>query len=157
MEIKDFAVKQIDTIFLKNHFDEFYSLFAENTRGHEQDKEISEEYIAFKANEIFKYMENDSSIVLASIFENKLVGVLWSYKRVFMEEKRIYINTLIIKDDYRGMGIGKDLMTEIERVALENNINTIDVSTSTFKTGAISFYENLGYTSERIQFKKDLK
>ena len=64
---------------------------------------------------------------------------------------------MIIKDIYRGMGIGKKLMKELETIALKNNIYTIDVSTSTFKVEAINFYESLGFTSERIQFKKELK
>ena len=157
MEIINYEVKQLDSALLKDYFNDFYTLFAENTRGHEQYKEITESYISGKANEIFKYIDNHDSVILGCIYENNLVGLLWSYKRVFLEEKRFYVNSMIIKDIYRGMGIGKKLMDELEIVALRNNIYTIDVSTSTFKVDSINFYENLGFTSERIQFKKDLK
>lgn len=150
-------IKILTKEFLKIHYNEFYKLFAENTRGHEIDKEISDSYIEKKANEIFNFMETDSTFIIGAILENKIVGILWAYKRIFLEESRIYINTLIINDTNRGLGIGKKLMAEIESVAKINNINTIDVSTSTFKKDAIKFYEDLGYTSERVQFKKELK
>lgn len=157
MTKKHFEIKIIDSEFLSEHYEEFYALFSENTRGHENEKVISELYITEKAMEIFKFMANENTIIIGSVFENEIVGILWAYKRVFLEENRIYVNSLIVKEEYRGMGIGKNLMSEMEKIALKNNIYTLDLSTSTFKVEAINFYENLGYESERIQFKKHLR
>ena len=89
--------------------------------------------------------------------KEKLIGFIWAYPRVFLEENRIYINALIIDKKYRGRGFGQMLVEEVEKYARENNIFVVDVSTASFKEEAINFYEKIGYVSERVQLRKSLK
>lgn len=141
---------------LKTHFKDFLDLFAENTRGHVTDQVIEDSYIKNKADETFDYLKKGQAILLGLFVNNKLAGFLWAYPRLFLEEQRLYINSLIIDKAYRGRQYGKALMDEIERIALEKNIYVIDVSTASFKTDAIRFYEKLGYKHERVQLRKGL-
>lgn len=139
-----------------NHFDAFYELFAENTRGHVIDQEIKDEYILQKAKEIHHYMETGDVLLLGMFDDSKLIGFLWAYKRIFLEELRYYINSLIVSDLYRGQGLGRLMIIELEKIAIQSGVHVIDVSTATFKTDAIRFYENLGFVSERIQLRKQI-
>jgi ribosomal protein S18 acetylase RimI-like enzyme len=142
---------------LRKNFEAFYDLFAENTRGHVIDQKIDEDYIRRKANEIYDYLESGKAILIGAFENDKLIGFLWAYQRIFLEECRIYINSLIISDTYRGKGIGKLLVNELEKKARALKIPAIDVSTATFKKNTIKFYTDIGFEPERIQLRKPLK
>lgn len=153
MEIKIFDKSDLNEIFHS-----FYKLFLENTRGHAfPDQHISELYIKQKANELLDYLQNGTAIFFGAMENSDLAGFLWAYPRIFFEEKRIYINSLIVSEKYRGRGIGGQLADEFEKYALKHGFRIIDVATASFKTDAIRFYEKRGYVSERIQFRKVLK
>lgn len=150
-------IKRFDKEDLECHFKMFLTLFAENTRGHEPEKIISDLYIETKANEIFKYFNERKVIFLGALCDKKLIGFLWAYKHVFIEEERIYINSFIIDEQYRGKKIGEKLLIELEHIAELDNIQVLDVSTATFKKEAIKFYERKGFEPERVQLRKPLR
>lgn len=141
---------------LSNHFDEFLSLFAENTRGHVINKEIEDQYILSKAKELLVYLNEKKAILLGLYSLDKLIGFLWAYPRVFFEEERLYINSLIVRDGYRGKSFGQQLLKELENIALEKKIAAIDVTTASFKTDTINFYEKNGFRHERVQLRKSI-
>jgi ribosomal protein S18 acetylase RimI-like enzyme len=150
-------IKRMKHDDLEKHFADFLLLFAENTRGHVQNQKIEDEYILFKAKELMDYLLQEKAILFGAFKCKKLIGFLWSYSRIFLEEKRMYINSLIINNNYRGEGYGKLLIEELEKYAIEKSIYAIDVTTASFKTDAIKFYGNIGFESERVQLKKTLK
>jgi ribosomal protein S18 acetylase RimI-like enzyme len=149
-------IRKMDHAELQEHFDDFLALFAENTRGHVIDQVIEDKYILFKARELFAYLDQGKAILLGAFAENKLVGFLWAYPRIFLEESRLYINAMIVADKYRGKGLGKMLVLQLEEYARENKIFAIDVQTASFKTEAIEFYRKLGFEHERVQMRKPL-
>lgn len=55
----------------------------------------------------------------------------------------LYINELWIEEKYRGLGYGKMLVTEAERVAKENGCTL--AHTATFSFQSPEFYRKLGY------------
>ncbi len=63
----------------------------------------------------------------------------------------MYIDLLVVDDNYRGYGIGSKLMRLIEVEARERNLVYIDLGTAEFQ--AKGFYEKLGY--EVVVTKKD--
>ena len=142
---------------LKNNFNVFYKLFAENTRGHVLDQFIDDEYILFKAKQLYDYLDAGNSFLFGLFIQETLCGFLWTYKRIFLEEERFYINSLIISRNHRGKGFGKLLISELERFAISKGVHVLDVSTAAFKFDAIGFYQKLGYQPERIQLRKAIK
>ncbi len=50
---------------------------------------------------------------------------------------------LFVDKDYQGQGIGKSLMTEIEKVAKEKSLKRLTVDSTHF---AVDFYKSCGYT-----------
>lgn len=150
-------IKRMSSDDLKEHFNDFLLLFAENTRGHVVDQKIEDDYILLKAKDLIGYLNQDTAVLFGNFIKEKLVGFIWAYPRVFLEENRIYINALIIDSKYRGKGFGQMLVQEVEKYAQTNNIFVVDVSTASFKEDAINFYEKIGYVSERVQLRKSLK
>lgn len=147
---------RMDHDILKKHFNDFLALFAENTRGHVIDQIIEDDYILFKAGELFGYLKNEKAVLLGMFAGKKLIGFLWAYPRIFLEESRLYINAMIVSRKYRGQGIGKLLVAELEKYAKQNKIPAIDVQTASFKSDAIEFYRKLGFAHERVQMRKAL-
>jgi len=155
--LKKYRIEMVDYTQLNKFFNQFLELFAENTRGHEKKRAITDDYIKSKAEEILKYLETGRALLFSAFDDDKIIGFLWAYPRIFFDEQRIYINSMIIKSDYRGKGLGRLLISKLEEYAKQMNIFIIDVSTASFKTDAIKFYEDLGFESERVQLRKELK
>ncbi len=110
-----------------------------------------------------KYQEikNDSRyLLLAAVFEDKVVGSIFG---VMCEELYghcrpfLVMEDLIVDENYRGKGIGKALLREIEETGKKLKCSQILFVTETGRKEAISFYEKAGYSSEtHIGFKKSL-
>ena len=57
-----------------------------------------------------------------------------------LEVKRVYVRT-----DYRGRGISKQLMLELEAIARERGVTSLVLQTGDRQNEAIALYEKLGY------------
>jgi GNAT superfamily N-acetyltransferase len=57
-----------------------------------------------------------------------------------LEVKRVYV-----RSDYRGQGISKQLMLELEAIAIERGVSSLILQTGNRQTEAIALYENIGY------------
>lgn len=69
--------------------------------------------------------ENPNYILLSALEENHLIGSVLGIicEELYGECKPfLLIEDLIVDHKYRRKGIGKALMTEIERLALENDV-----------------------------------
>ena len=56
----------------------------------------------------------------------------------------IYLEDLFVDPKYRGKGIGKKLLQELARRALESNFARLEWSVLDWNTPAIQFYESIG-------------
>lgn len=104
---------------------------------------------------------NPKYIFLSAIEGNDLVG---SVMGVICDELYgdckpfLIMEDLIVDHKYRRKGIGKALITEIERQAIEHDCYQILFITENDRTDTIAFYESLGFNSSTHKgFKKSLK
>ena len=58
---------------------------------------------------------------------------------------------LAVDPKFQGNGVGKKLMYYIEKYALDNNIAIIRLNSANYRLEAHKFYENIGYTSDKLQ------
>ena len=58
---------------------------------------------------------------------------------------------LAVDPKFQGNGVGKKLMYYIEKYALDNNMAFIRLNSANYRLEAHKFYENIGYTSDKIQ------
>jgi len=54
----------------------------------------------------------------------------------------VWIEELVVKEEFRGKGIGTKLMKELEKVAKEKKFGAISLNTKKFN---LKFYEDLGF------------
>lgn len=104
--------------------------------------------------------ENPNYILLSALEENHLIGSVLGIicEELYGECKPfLLIEDLIVDHKYRRKGIGKALMTEIEKLALENDCYQILLITHNDRKDVIAFYESLGFNPDTHKgFKKTL-
>lgn len=66
------------------------------------------------------------------------------------------ITALVVDEAQRGSGVGRALVGEAERLAMERGCALIEVTSNVKWTGAHAFYERLGYAMTSHRFGKTL-
>lgn len=98
--------------------------------------------------------------MLSAIDDNKLVGSvtgiicdeLYGQCKPFM-----VLENMIVDIRYRNKGIGKALIEDLERIALERQCTQIILVTEANRNDACSFYEQIGYSRDTHRgYKKKL-
>lgn len=62
----------------------------------------------------------------------------------FVGRRGLYLEDLFVKPEFRGGGIGKRLLVELARIALERNCGRFEWSVLDWNEPAIGFYKKLG-------------
>jgi len=113
-----------------------------------------------KMQETFDLIQsNTNHTVLGAKINGLLVGSLIGYICPVMLgqcKPFMFIESVIVSNDYRKHGIGKMLMSEIERIARKHNCFLIQLVSSSHRTEAHQFYETLGYDAGVKGFRKIL-
>lgn len=66
----------------------------------------------------------------------------------------LVIEDVVVREDCRGKGIGKQLMDELDRFALEKECEYAILVSSGFRKEAHKFYEKQGFTEDVRGFRK---
>jgi GNAT superfamily N-acetyltransferase len=62
----------------------------------------------------------------------------------FVGRRGLYLEDLFVKPEFRGLGIGRRLLTELARIAVERNCGRFEWAVLDWNEPAIGFYEKLG-------------
>ncbi|SEB25462.1 GNAT family N-acetyltransferase [Paenibacillus sp. 276b] len=70
------------------------------------------------------------------------------------DRKMLYIHEIIVGSKHRGHGTGKLLMQELIELGKEMQVDSVELTVSTFNTGAQAFYEQMGLAvrSSRMEY-----
>ena len=71
--------------------------------------------------------------------------------------KTAEIVNLIVDENSRGNGIGKELLNAIEKIAFDNRCVCIEVASGKHREAAHRFYEREGFVCGHYKLKKELK
>lgn len=92
------------------------------------------------------YPMEERNIMFVALDDDKFVGGVHGS----ITEDSMYIGWLVVDEEYKGNGIGRNLMRKIEEKAKELNVYSINLGTVEFQ--AVKFYDKLGY---KIVFVKE--
>jgi GNAT superfamily N-acetyltransferase len=84
--------------------------------------------------------------VLLAEFGDRAVGYafyFFSYSS-FLAKKTLYLEDIYISNDFRGLGIGKQLINHLQKIASDNNCGRMEWVVLDWNKSAIDFYEKLG-------------
>lgn len=103
----------------------------------------------FAKQEFDKYyikngIQQSHKISYAAYLNDRTIGVIIA--NIF--ESEAYINSLIVSEEYRGLGIGLELLQKVEEYCRNNGVKLIALHTSRFE--APDFYKKYGYIQEGL-------
>ena len=113
--------------------------------------DISDEILK---EDLIKNFETLSTLVILD--KNVIVGYL-SYRMKGKHSKKLDVDQLIIDENYRHQGLGKKMMEEVKRIAIENKCDRIELNCWLFNENALAMYEHIGFKRQRIIYEMPLK
>ena len=111
--------------------------------------------ISTVSNQIKKLSCDNKNHILA-VYEDentrKVIGFVHAqvYESVY-SDIGLNIMGLAVDPKFQGRGVGKKLMCYIEKYAMNNNMAFIRLNSANYRLEAHKFYENIGYTSDKLQ------
>ncbi len=108
--------------------------------GHVEDVVATEEMLR---EELFG--EKPKAEVLICFHEDVPVGTALFFHTfsTFLGKPGIYLEDLVVLEEYRGKGFGKALLAELARITKERGCARLEWSVLRWNTSAIAFYESL--------------
>ena len=142
MNIRVANANDIDSNLLKLYIEGF-------NMHYEKRKDI---FIKKTNEELKKDLIND----LKSTEEIIIIIGYVKFKYKTKATKSIWIDEIIIDNDYKKKGYGKTLITEVTKFAKENKCKRIELNCWSFNEDALKFYEKIGFVQQRIIFEKEV-
>ena len=104
-----------------------------------------------KSENLIKYLFKESNGLQCLVVEQDevLVGYTTFIKQfsTWDADYYLYLDCLFLKEETRGIGIGKQLMLKVKEYAVSENCIAVQWQTPEFNKRAIKFYKNLGAKS----------
>lgn len=107
---------------------------------------VSAEYIK-ELEEQLHDSNCDSAFFVAEMQEEVVGFVFCAAEEDLLDEpaEQIYVQDIMVTENYRGLGIGKSLMKAVFVFAEERNISRINLMVLANNEKAVSFYNKLGF------------
>lgn len=109
-----------------------------------------------KIEDFIIHLQNNTCVAFGLFREDEICGFIWAYQHQFREEKRMYVNEIRIKDEYRNKGYAKALLQLVEEKAKEMGIGAVYLHAEANRPSALRLYESAGYAVERVQLRKEV-
>lgn len=154
-KFKEYAVRDLSESDLIAGKKEIVSLLRENLSTNFRNAADMADYAISYYEDMIRYYK-DRSAMLFGAFDDKLIGLLWAYRREFLGERRIHISQIIVNRDYRHCGIGTALLDKLEAYALKEGIRFIELMATLDNATAMNFYKGRGFAAVRVQLEKEL-
>ncbi len=99
-------------------------------------------------------MSNENAVVLVAEDDDEVVGMAYGEVRIpsrFSDERALELSGVVVRAGYRGRGVGRALVREAARFAAESGVDWIELKTFAPNQGAMTFWEDLGFTPRVVQ------
>ncbi|MCK5114591.1 MAG: GNAT family N-acetyltransferase [Phycisphaerae bacterium] len=97
-------------------------------------------------------LQDDSVLMNVSVCENEIVAycLAFDHYALYANGRVTWVEEIMVREDLRGKGIGKNHMKSVEKWAVSRKSKLIGLATRR----AAPFYEAIGYEDSAIFFKK---
>ncbi len=105
-------------------------------------------------------LENQRSTILVVEQNEQLIGYCSFFPQfdTWYQKDYIFVDTLYLKEEARGLGLGKELMNKVILEAENRGLSMVQLVTPVHNEGAIGFYKRLGGQSiTKEWFSFDIK
>lgn len=108
-------------------------------------------------------ISDESTAVLIAEMDGKIVGSVHALVRnapdfpILVPRRFAIVDSIVVKVGYRKRGIGRMLLEAVEEWAKMSGASSIELNVYEFNDEAITFYENLGFSTFSRKLSKDLE
>ncbi len=87
-----------------------------------------------------------AEVILAETTDGEVAGfaLFCSNYSTFLAQPGIWLEDLFVKPAFRGLGIGRNLLAHLARLAVERKCGRVEWAVLDWNTPSIGFYESLG-------------
>lgn len=105
-----------------------------------------------------KMLRSADWIFLLAVDDGVPLGLVLIYVRPTLTTgmNKAIITEMVVTEKARGEGVGRALIEEARRQALQSGCSTMAVATELDNAGAKAFYDKTGFTQERTYFEAQL-
>lgn len=112
---------------------------------------------------VFNAIADKNSALFVAEKEGQIIGFVHILIReaqdipILVPRRYVYIGELVVKKEFRRSGVGRSLIEKTHQWALDKGITQVELNVWEFNSGAIVFYEKLGYQTASRKMWKSLK
>ncbi len=127
-------------------FDAVYDLYMD---------EVSNPFLTYDLMErsSFKTIYNElltSGTLYVVILNNQVAGSYRLIRKTHRQVDTVYLGGFVIKDSFKGKGLGTKILLHIKNESLLNGIKRIELTVDLQNEAAINLYKKVGYEIEGI-------
>ena len=102
-------------------------------------------------------VEQDVAGFVSAVLHSPEPDARWELIR-YLDQRRVFVEVLVVAERYRRRGVGTALMNEMERWARQRGASSVSLRTSLRSLLSMPFYEErMGYTRDGAVFRKRLR
>lgn len=148
----EYEIRCFEWSDIHRYFDEITAMQLENTYVfHYPQKKPSTSYVTAKLLELEKHLKMGNTYFIGATREDVLYGYIWCYETKFIDEKRMTISSIFVREDARRTGLGQLLMDEAKKIAIHTGCVSIGTHYASFNTAAGAFYGRNGFEPVRVE------
>jgi ribosomal protein S18 acetylase RimI-like enzyme len=115
-----------------------------------------ENEICVMYNNMIKFTQDGSAIILAAFEDKKIIGFVWAFVKNAFGEKKLHLLHIIVDAKNRSKGIGQKLIQSLQMISLNMKVVTIELMATVSNLNAMAFYEKNGFRITRVLFEKQI-
>ncbi|HJJ23414.1 MAG TPA: GNAT family N-acetyltransferase [Nitrosopumilus sp.] len=121
-------------------------------------KPIDENDIIVFKNKIKDYFSDPSKLILVAEKDSKILGLvsIIFLRRLNYAKFEMYIPELVVTEEHRHHGIGKELINFCVDIAKKKNCYRIRLESGNQRKESHRFYKSLGFEQSSLSFSKNL-
>ena len=104
-------------------------------------------------NNMERFVEDGSAILIGAFEKEKVIGFIWAYK---IKEKTYHINYFAVNKNNRRLGVGQKLLDKLYEIAKENKIGIIELFVEAHNENAIKKYKKNEFEEKYIKMEKNM-
>lgn len=105
-------------------------------------------------NELINTIQNDNNVLIVEESGNVQGFIIFQIKN--KHDKTMWIDQLVVDNDFRGKGIAKLLISKVTDIAIEEKCKRIELCCWKFNSNANEMYKHLGFDEQRTIFERKI-
>lgn len=102
-----------------------------------------------------KIRNNQAYYIVEATIDGTMVGTAMGVIITALDGNFMVVENVVVSEQCRGQGVGKLILKELDRFALENQCTYAILVSSGFRKNAHKFYEAVGYVDDVRGFRKN--